>query len=323
MSRFLSTRLVESLAVLALMSFIIYGLIGLMPGDPIDVMIASNPKLTAADAKVLRAIYGLDRPIIDRYLEWLGASLRGDFGYSRSFHRPVFDILGPRLLNTVLLLGSSSLLAILIAIPLGMWAALRAHGLFDEAINLLCFAGVSVPSFWLALVLILVFAVGLGWLPAGGMGPVDGGGLLAHLRYMILPVTSLTIASLASFTRFMRASMLDALRQDYVRTARAKGASPQRVVLGHALRNAMLPVVTIIALDFGALFSGALVTETMFAYLGMGKMIYDAIIGNDFNLALVGLLFATLVVLVGNFFADVGYVALDPRVSFRSLEEQR
>lgn len=323
MTRFLSTRLVDSLAVLALMSFIIYGLIGLMPGDPIDVMIASNPKLTAADAKVLREVYGLDRPIIDRYLEWLSASLHGDFGYSRNFRRPVFEILGPRLVNTVVLLGTSSILAILIAIPLGMWAAMRAHGWVDEAINLLCFAGVSVPPFWLALVLILMFAVTLGWLPAGGMGPVDGGGLVTHLRYMVLPVTALTTASLAYYTRFMRASMMDALRQDYIRTARAKGADPRRVVIGHALRNAMLPVVTVIALDFGALFSGALVIETMFAYLGMGKMIYDAIIGNDFNLALVGLLFATLVVLAGNLLADVGYVALDPRVSFRSLEEQR
>lgn len=323
MSRFLITRISESLLVLVVMSAVIYFLMGLMPGDPIDIMIASDPVLTSADAAVLRKLYGLDVPIWERYWNWLSSVLSGDFGYSRTYRRPVLDIMAPRLGNTLVLLGLSSVFAIIIAIPMGIVAAIRPRGWLDSAINLFCFAGVSVPSFWFALLLIILFAVTLGILPAGGMGPIDGGGILEKARYLVLPVTTLTIASLAFYTRFMRAAMMEALRQDYIRTAHAKGATPSRIVFGHALQNAMIPLVTIIALDFGALFSGALITETMFAYLGMGKMIYDAIIGNDFNLALVGLLFATIVVLIGNILADVGYVALDPRITYRAVDEQR
>ena len=154
--------------------------------------------------------------------------------------------------------------------------------------NMFCFAGISLPPFWLALLLILCFAVVLGWLPAGGMLTVGDGGILDRLQYMILPVLTLTIHSVGGFTRFMRASMMETLRQDYVRTARAKGLSEARVVTGHALRNALTPLVTVVALSFGGLFSGALITETMFGWRGMGKTIFDAIMGNDFNLALVG-----------------------------------
>jgi len=243
----------------------------------------------------------------------------GDLGFSRTYNRPVLEILLPRLGNTVILLGLSSIVAILVAIPLGVIAATRPQSKLDGAINLFCFAGISVPPFWLALLFIMIFAVALGWLPAGGMGAADAG-FFARLEFLVLPVVTLTIASLAGYTRFARAAMIEVLRQDYIRTARAKGLGPRRTVFGHGLRNAMLPLTTIIALDFGTLFSGALITETMFGYLGMGKLIYDSILGNDFNLALVGLLLATLVVLIGNFLADIAYAALDPRISFRALE---
>lgn len=319
MAAFLTRRLFGIAAVLAIMSIVIYMLIGLMPGDPIDIMVASNPNLTPADGARLKKIYGLDLPLWERYANWLCSALSGDFGYSRTYNRPVMEILLPRLGNTVILLGLSSLLAIIIAIPLGVIAATRPQSLLDNAINLFCFAGISVPPFWLALVFILLFAVSLGWLPAGGMGDT-GSGLFSRLEYLVLPVVTLTVASLASYTRFARAAMIEVLRQDYIRTARAKGLRERRTVFGHGLRNAMLPLTTIIALDFGSLFSGALITETMFSYLGMGKLIYDSILGNDFNLALVGLLLATCVVLIGNFLADIAYAALDPRISFRALE---
>lgn len=319
MLAFLTRRLIGMGIVLLAMSFIVFMLIGLMPGDPIDIMIASNPDLTPADGERLKRLHGLDLPLWERYGNWLGSVLNGDLGYSRTYNQPVMDILLPRLGNTVILLGLSSLVAIVIAIPLGVLAATRPQSPADSAINLFCFAGISVPPFWLALVFILFFAVGLGWLPAGGMGsPEDG--ILARLEFLVLPVATLTIASLAGYTRFARAAMIEVLRQDYIRTARAKGLSPGRTVFGHGLRNAMLPLTTIIALDFGTLFSGALITETMFGYLGMGKLIYDSILGNDFNLALVGLLLATLVVLIGNFLADIAYAILDPRISFRALE---
>ncbi len=315
MLRYIAQRLAESAVVLLIMSFVIYGLIGLMPGDPIDLMINADPKLTAADAARLRALHGLDQPIWERYLTWLGGASRGNFGYSRIHAKPVLDILWPRLGNTVVLMGVSFALALALALPAGLLAALRPRSATDAAVNVIAFAGISVPPFWLAILLIIVFAVFLGWLPAGGMAPADAG-ILTRTEYLILPVATLSIATLGGILRFVRAAAMEALRQDYVRTARAKGLSERQVVLGHVLRNAMVPVVTILALNFGALFSGALITETMFGTLGMGKTIYDAILGNDFNLALVGLLLATLTTLLANLLADICYAWLDPRISY-------
>ncbi len=317
MTRFVATRLMESVIVLLIMSFVIYALIGLMPGDPIDLMIASDPKLTPADAERLRAVYGLDKPLVERYLAWLGAALEGDFGNSRLFVEPVWRVMPPFLVNTINLMGLSFALSVVIAIPAGVYAALHPHSRADHAINLLCFAGISIPVFWLALMLIIVFSVMLGALPASGISTVGQESVLDTAKHLVLPTLTLTIFSVGHYTRYMRAAMMETLRQDFIRTARAKGAGKARVVLRHALRNALIPVVTIIALSFGSLFSGALITETMFAYPGMGKMIFDAIMGNDFNLALIGLLFATLVTLAANLGADVAYAWLDPRISYR------
>lgn len=317
MTRFLASRLSQAAAVLVVMSFVIYALMGLMPGDPVDLMIAADPKITSEDANRLRQLYGLDKPIVERYGNWLAAALSGDFGFSRQHSKPVPDVLLPALGNTLRLMGAAFVLSLLIGLPMGILAATRPYSKIDYAVNLGAFAGISIPAFWLGLLLIIVFAVLLGVLPAGGMGTVGGGGFWDTLKFMVLPVATLTIASIGGHARYMRASMIETLRQDFVRTARAKGASESQVVVGHALRNALIPVVTIVALEFGSLFSGALITETIFAYPGMGKLIFDSIMGNDFNLALVALLFATLLTLVGNFAADVTYVALDPRIHFR------
>ncbi|HUZ73643.1 MAG TPA: ABC transporter permease [Stellaceae bacterium] len=317
MTRFILLRLIQMAVVLAVMSFVIYALIGLMPGDPIDMMIASNPHLTAADAARLKALYGLDRPVIERYLAWARAALSGDFGYSRLYVRPAVAVLLPRLGNTALLMGTSFVLALALALPMGICAARRPGGWFDRIANLAAFTFISVPSFWLALVLILVFAVALGLLPAGGIATVGDGGVADRLRHLVLPVTTLTLASLGGHVRYVRAAMIETLRQDYIRTARAKGAGEMRVLLAHALRNALIPVITVVALSFGSLFSGALVTETMFAYPGMGKLIYDAVMGNDFNLALAGLMLATATTLLANLAADIAYAAADPRISYR------
>ena len=322
MLRFLGERLVQSAAVLAVMSFVIFALIGLMPGDPVDLMISADPDLTSADIEKLREIYGLDRPVVERYGNWLWAALQGDFGFSRLFARPVFEVLIPALGHTLALLGISLTLALCIGLPLGIWAAVKPYSVRDYTVNLFAFAGISVPSFWLGLLLIIVFAVILGILPAGGLGtPGADGGWADKLIYLVLPAASLTLASVGGHTRYMRASMLETLRQDYIRTARAKGLTERRVVLGHALRNALIPVTTIVALDFGFLFSGALITETIFAYPGMGKLTYDAVMGNDFNLALVALLLATLVTLIGNILADLAYAWLDPRIGFEGKNQ--
>jgi peptide/nickel transport system permease protein len=316
MLRHLVERLFEAALVLLLMSFVIYGLLGLMPGDPIDLMAAGDPNITSADLARLKAIYGLDRPLLERYGHWLGGALGGEFGFSRLHARPVLEVLLPRLGNTCLLMGLSFLLALALALPAGILAALRPRSWLDYGLNLFAFAGISMPSFWLALLLILLFSVELGWLPAGGVQSIGRDSLADRLAHLALPVLTLTVLTAGSVLRFTRSAMLETLRQDYIRTARAKGLGPLGVVLRHALRNAMIPVVTVLALHFGALFSGALIVETMFAYPGMGKLIYDSIMGNDFNLALVGLLFATLLTLLSNLGADVVYAWLDPRISY-------
>ena len=318
MTRYLISRLLESLAVLLVMSAIIYGLIGLMPGDPIDLMAASNPTFTAGDVERLRALYGLDTPLYERYLNWLWAALQLDFGYSRQSQTPVLTVMLPALGHTLRLAGLAFGCAVLIALTLGVIAALKQRSGIDSVINFVAFAGISVPVFWCALMLIIVFAVTLRWLPASGMYTIGGpGGFWDGARYMVLPVITLTLAQTGGFTRYTRASMVEVLRMDYIRTARAKGVDPTRLVLRHALRNALIPVVTVMALSFGTLLSGALITETMFAQRGLGKLIYDSILNNDFNLALMCLLFATAVTLICNLVADLCYAWLDPRISIR------
>jgi len=317
MIRFTAIRLLEIAAMLVLMSFVIYALIGLMPGDPIDLMRQADPHMTAADVARLKTVYGLNQPLLTRYLAWAGQALGGDLGYSRLFATPVWSALLPRLGNSLVLLGASFALAMMLALALGTAAARRPGSRLDGAINLLCFAGVSVPNFWLALVLILVFAAGLHWLPASGIATVGAGDLADRLRHLVLPVATLTLASAGGYTRYVRAAMREALAQDHIRTARAKGASEARIILHHALRSALIPVTTILALSFGGLVSGALVTETMFAYPGMGKLIFDAVMGNDYNLALAALLLATATTMLANLAADLAYGWLDPRVSYR------
>ncbi|MGE5270473.1 MAG: ABC transporter permease [Thiohalocapsa sp.] len=317
MIRFTAIRLLEIAALAALLSFVVYALIGLMPGDPIDLMRQADPRVSAADVARLKAAYGLDQPLVDRYLAWAAQALSGDLGYSRLFAAPVWSALLPRLGNSLVLMGSSFLLALALALPLGIAAARRPGSRLDMAINLSCFAGVSMPTFWLALLLILLFAAGLGWLPASGIGTVGASGIGDRLSHLVLPVMTLSLANLGGYTRYVRAGMREALAQDHIRTARAKGAGEMRVILHHALRSAMIPVTTILALSFGGLVSGALVTETMFAYPGMGKLIFDAVMGNDYNLALAALLLAAVTTMLANLAADLAYGWLDPRVSYR------
>jgi len=305
---FAFNRLLQALATLLLVSFLVYIMIGLMPGDPVDLMASGNPKFTPEDAARLRELYGLDKPLPLRYWNWLVAALGGDLGYSRIYNLPVLDVIFPRLLNTGILLGVSLLLTLSFAVPLGVHAARHIGSMPDKIINLFCLAGISLPHFWLGLLLICLFAVSLGWFPAGAS--------LDSVKGMALPVATITVAGLAVYVRHIRAAMAEALRADHIRTARAKGCSPRRTVWNHAFKNALPPVVTILMLDLGTLFSGALTVETIFGFPGMGKLMFDAIMGNDYNLALTGFLILAFFVLLANFMADLLYALLDPRVSY-------
>ncbi|GAB5470233.1 MAG: ABC transporter permease [Rhodospirillales bacterium] len=313
MLRYIAQRLLESLLVLWLVSLASYLLLGLMPGDPIDLMISADPDLSTADADRLRAAYGLDKPLFERYLGWLGQALQGDFGYSRHFAKPAVAVLGDAVWVTLAIAVPALLLALLLAIPLGLWAAERPGRWLDQSINLTALISLSLPTFWLAIMLIYLFAVSLRWLPAGGMGEGFGG----RIEHLILPVGVLTLSVAGVFLRFMRAAATETAGQDYVRTAKAKGVDRRGIMLRHVLPNAALPLITLTGLQLGALFSGALIVEILFRQLGMGRVLYDAVLGNDYNLALVGLMLTTAATLLGNLLADLCHAWLDPRVALR------
>ncbi|MEM6901831.1 MAG: ABC transporter permease [Pseudomonadota bacterium] len=321
MLTFLTRRLAGALIVLLLMSVIVFGLIGLMPGDPVDLLVSADPNISSTEAERLRARYGLDQPIYQRYWAWLGSALQGDFGFSRLYGRPVLAIIQGAIANSFYLLVPAFLLALIIALPLGVLAARKVNRPVDHGISLISFAGISVPPFWLALMLILLFSVNRQWLPAGGVETIGASDLprwLDRTYHLILPTICLTLLSVGGYIRFIRGAMLEVLSEDHLRVARAKGLKERRVIWRHALPNAAPTIITIVALNFGALFSGALITETMFAYPGLGQTIYGAIEGNDYNLALIGLLLATAMVLIANLLADLLYAAVDPRISFEA-----
>ncbi len=304
MPRLIALRLLQMLVTLVLLSAVIWLLIGLMPGDPADLAIAADPRLGPEDAARLRALHGLDRPLSERYLAWAGAMLRGEFGYSRLFSQPVTALLWPALGSSLALLGLALGLSAGIGIALGVLAAARPR--LAPAVEALAVLAQSTPSFWLGMLLIILFAVMLGWLPAGG---AEGAASL------VLPVATLTVVNLAAYARHAASAMTEVLALPYVTTARAKGLSTATVLWRHAFPNAALPLLTVAALDAGSLVSGALVTETIFARPGMGKLIYDAIMGNDYNLALLALLLAAAVTMLATLAADLAQRWLDPRLA--------
>ncbi len=308
-------RLGQGAIVIAVMSAVVFMLIGLMPGDPVDLLASSDPRMRPEDVARLRAAYGLDQPLWARYLAWAGNAIQGEFGYSRIFARPVWSLIAERLGATLILMAAAFAIAVVLGLALGALAAMREGGPVDGLVRGLSFTAIATPGFWLALMLMALFAVRLGWLPATALPVSPAPDWGERARHLVLPVMTLALVEAGAIARYARAAMIEALAADHIRTARAKGASPARVLWRHAARGAMIPVVTILALGFGALFSGALITETIFAYPGMGKLIYDALIGSDYNLALVGLLFATATTILATLLADLAYLALDPRVT--------
>lgn len=323
MTTFITRRILQTLAVIVILSYVCFYLMSLMPGDPVDMMVASNPKITAEDVARLKSLYGLDQPVYKRYANWIGSIVQGDLGYSRTYRVPVQELMGPRLWNTFLLSFFSLGLSILIAIPLGVISALKPGSRMDYFMNLFSFAGISIPSFWLAIVLIIIFAVKFPIFPAGGTQTIgaDSSGFFADMMdrslYLVLPVLSLSIQQIGRFSRFTRSAMLEAMRNDFIRTARAKGLSRDVVIWKHGFRNALIPLITILALSFSGLFSGAILTETVFAYQGVGKLVYDSIIGNDYNVAMISFVISVSMVLLMNLVADIAYGFADPRISYQ------
>jgi peptide/nickel transport system permease protein len=304
-------RLPQMAVTLVLLSLAAWFSIGLMPGDPVSLAMISDPRLTPADIERLRALHGLDQPLIARYLAWAGGVLRGEFGYSRLFAQPVWRVLWPALLSTLALVGTAVLLAAGLGIALGALAALRPRA--APLVDGLALLAQAVPSFWLGILLIILFAVRLGWLPAGGAP--DAGH--SALPFLVLPVATIAFGQMAGYARHAAAALSAELSRPHITSARARGAGERRLLWHHALPNAAVPLLTLLALDAGALVSGALVTETVFARPGMGKLLYDAVMGNDYNLALLALLLVALVTMLATLLADLAQRWIDPRIGER------
>jgi peptide/nickel transport system permease protein len=321
MTAYILRRLVQTVVVIGLLSFFCYYLMTLMPGDPVDEMIAANPHATSEDRERLRALHGLDQPVHVRYWNWATTIVSGDLGYSRTYRVPVSEIMGRALFNTFLLALGALVFSLLVALPLGIWAALRKGSRVDYVANLFAFAGISVPSFWIAIVLILLFAVYLPLFPAGGTTSItsDVGTLEAlqdRIRHLILPILSLSFLSIGTYVRYTRSAMIEAMENDYIRTARAKGLPWRRILVVHGFRNALIPLITVLALSFSTLFSGAIITETVFAYDGVGRLVFESIQRNDFNVAMVAFMISVSMVLLMNLVADLLYGVADPRISY-------
>ena len=323
MNNYFAKRILQAAGTIVALSFVCFSLLALMPGDPVDAMLSSNPGMTSEDAARLKAIFGLDQPITTRYYHWAKNTLQGDLGYSRQYRVPVWELMAPRLLNTFILSMTALTLSLLIAIPLGVMSALKPGSKLDYFLNLFSFGGISIPSFWLGIVLIIIFSVKFPLLPAGGTTSVDLPDssfftmLKDRLGYLILPVCSLSIMQIGRFSRFARSAMIDTMRNDFIRTAKAKGLSRTQVIWKHGFRNALLPLITVVSLSLSGVFSGAVLTETVFAYQGVGKLVYDSIMANDYNVAMFAVLISITMVLIMNTFADIAYSFADPRISFK------
>ena len=316
-------RLCQTVPLLLIISALIFTLLHLMPGDPLYRMLEGIPNLRPQDYDRLRQLYGFDDPIYLKYGKWLWQLIQFNPGYSREYGQPALDVIWPALKNTLVLTLAAVVLGKLVAITLGIFSAVRQYSIGDYILTATTFVAYSIPAFWLGLMLIILFSVKLGWLPTSGivnseLSPGSWEATVDWLKHMILPVAVLAISEIIQVQRFMRSSLLEVLRQDYLTTARAKGLS-ERVVIGrHALKNALIPVVTIIAVTLPRVVGGSTVVETVFAYPGMGRLLYTSIMGNDYVVAMTVVMIIAVTVVFFNLLADVIYGWLDPRIRYQN-----
>ena len=313
MRRYIARRLGQSAILLVLVSMIGFGLLYLTPGGPMS-QFTNTPGMSTEMLAQIAHQMGLDRPIPVQYADWAWHLLRGDWGRSYRDQSPVLSIIVSHLWATLELMVSSTLLAMLIGTWVGVLGAIRRYSIADYLATIGAMVALSVPTFWFGLVMIYLFAIHLAWLPSGNMYSNGAQSLADYARHLILPCAVLTLVTVATWSRYMRASMLDVVGQDYVRTARAKGLRPRAVLIHHALRNALLPMITIAGLQVPTLLGGALVTETVFTWPGMGRLFLDSIGYRDYPVVMGLLMFSAILVLIGNLLADLLYVLADPRV---------
>ena len=323
MTNYAIRRVLQTIPILFIISVMLFFLVRTAPGGPLSAA-RRNPNVTEEQIQNLKVKLGLDKPLPVQYLKWMGDMLQGNMGESIKFRRPVSEMIAERIPNTLFLVGSAFLVTLLLAIPIGIYSARKPYSRFDYAMTTATFIGQSLPIYWLGLGLILIFSVvlknpvtGNSFFPSGGMNTIGKEGEFWDTAWhLVLPVIALSAGWIAWYSRFLRSNMLDVMHEDYIRTARAKGLHEQPVFYKHALRNAILPLVTLIALDLPSLFAGALFVETIFSWPGMGRLFWDAARGRDYPI-LLGVVMITAVLIISfNILADLAYGWLNPQVKY-------
>jgi peptide/nickel transport system permease protein len=325
MTAYIVRRLLWILPLLLGVSVICFGLLKRAPGDPVTVMLgqsrASGSAVTRSDVDALKELYGLDKPVYVQYYDWMKLAVRGDFGYSTRMNQPVFDVIKQRLPNTIKLAGVSLIFTLLIALPLGILSAVRQYSKLDYTLTFFNFVGISIPQFWLGLMLVYIFAVNLGWFPTTGMQSADlepglWNAIRDRIEHYVLPVISITVVGIAGYMRFQRAAMLEVIRQDYIRTARAKGLSERVVIFKHAWRNALIPIITLMGYVFVILVEGSVVIENIFSWPGMGQLAVLSLQQRDYPVVMAIVLISATLILLGTLLSDIVYAIVDPRIRY-------
>ncbi|MBW7454921.1 ABC transporter permease [Paenibacillus sepulcri] len=313
MTEYLIRRLLQSVLVLFLISVLTFAMIHAAPGGPTQVFL--GPGMSPEAAKIQAHNLGLDRSVPVQFFIWLGNLLQGDLGHTFKNHIPVGDILWPTVLNTMVLMGSAWFISLLIAIPWGIYNSTVEYGLSDHTASFISYIGFAMPTFWFGILLQEYFAVKLNWLPLSDMWTMGMEGNLGNLLlHLVLPVTVLALGFLASYSKYARSSMLEVLNQDYIRTARAKGLKERRVIFRHALRNALIPIITVLGLDLPILVGGAVLTESVFNWPGMGRLFVEMAVAREYSVLMSITLIVSVIVVIGNLAADILYALVDPRV---------
>lgn len=313
-------RILKMIPTLLIISIIIFGIINMAPGDFVDGK--ANPNMSTEKVQELKEIYGLDKPLPIRYINWAKNAVRGNFGDSLRYKQPVSEVINEHIWNSFLLAMTSFILCLIIAIPIGIISATKQYSSFDKTFTLLSFVGISLPSFFVALVSIKIFSLNLGIFPIGGMTTAGSkatgiSSFMDIAKHMFLPVVTLTIIQFGSLVRYVRTSMLEVIKQDYIRTARAKGLKEKVVIYKHALRNGLIPIITFVGMTIPTLFAGAIITETIFVWPGIGRIGYEAILNRDYTLLMGFNMFMALMTLLGNLISDILYAVVDPRIKLK------
>lgn len=313
MGSYLFRRTLIAAGILLLVTIIGFAILHLAPGGPM-AQYTSTGEMSAQDVLRIERQLGLDRALPVQYMEWFWRMLQGDWGNSYRDKQPVLNIIGSHLGATLELMFAATIMAVLLGTWIGVMGAVRRNSLFDSLSTIGAMIAISIPTFWFGLVVIYIFSVELQWLPSGNRYTAGDGSFLNQMHHLIAPSVVLALVTTAGWSRYMRSSMLDVLNQDFVRTARSKGLTERRVLFGHIMRNAMLPMITIAGLQLPALLSGALVTETVFAWPGMGRLFLDSISYRDYPTVMGILMFTAILVLLGSLLADILYSVVDPRI---------